>query len=140
MSEAEFLSDRICVIKKGIMQCIGTSLDLKNIYGEGYILTFICEKDCQEKVKEIILGLSDNINIISSKGGNLMFTLGFDKIGELNWFIKILNKDFSEEKIKPLKGLVKECGIEQTSIEEIFLKIAKEEGEEVDDGEMPNNN
>ena len=30
----------------------------------------------------------------------------FDKIGELNWFIKILNKDFSEEKIKPLKELM----------------------------------
>jgi len=137
MSEAEFLSDRICVIKRGTMQCIGTSLDLKKIYGDGYILTFICEKDCQENVKKIILGLSDNISLVSSKGGNLMFSLGFDKIGELNWFIKILNKDFSDEKLKSLKGLVKECGIEQTSIEEIFLKIAKEEGEEVDDGEIP---
>ena len=136
MSEAEFLSDRICVIKKGIMQCIGTSLDLKKIYGDGYILTFICEKGCEEKVKEIVLGLSQDINIVSSKGGNLMFTLGFDKIGELNWFIKILNKDFSDEKIKSLKGMVKECGIEQTSIEEIFLKIAKEDGEDVDDGEI----
>ena len=48
MSEAEFLSDRISVIKKGTMQCIGTSLELKNIYGEGYILTFICNKDCHE--------------------------------------------------------------------------------------------
>ena len=139
MTEAEFLSDRICVIKKGTMQCIGTSLDLKKIYGEGYILTFICKKDCQEKVKEIILGLSENINIISSKGGNVMFSLGFDKIGELNWFIKILNKDFSDEKLKPLKGLVKECGIEQTSIEEIFLKIAKEDGEDVDEGQIPKN-
>ena len=136
MSEAEFLSDRICVIKKGVMQCIGTSLDLKKIYGDGYILTFICEKDCEEKVKEIILGLSEDINIVSSKGGNLMFSLGFDKIGELNWFIKILNKDYSNEKIKSLKGMIKECGIEQTSIEEIFLKIAKEEGEDVDDGEI----
>ena len=139
MSEAEFLSDRICVIKKGKMQCIGTSLDLKKIYGDGYILTFICEKDCQEKVKEIILGLSEDISIVSSKGGNLMFSLGFDKIGELNWFIKILNKDFSDEKLKPLKGKIKECGIEQTSIEEIFLTIAKEEGEDVDDGEIPQN-
>lgn len=136
MSEAEFLSDRICVIKKGAMQCIGTSLDLKKIYGDGYILTFICEKNCEENVKKIILGLSDNINLVSSKGGNLMFSLDFDKIGELNWFIKILNKDYSDEKLKPLKGLVKECGIEQTSIEEIFLKIAKEEGEDVDDGEI----
>ena len=133
MSEAEFLSDRICVIKKGTMQCIGTSLDLKNIYGDGYILTFICEKDTQEKVKKIILGLSDSIKLVSSKGGNLMFSLDFNKIGELNWFIKILNKDYSNEKLKELKGLVKECGIEQTSIEEIFLKIAKEEGDELDD-------
>ena len=138
MSEAEFLSDRICVIKKGAMQCIGTSLDLKNIYGEGYILTFICKKDCDEQVKMIIQGLSEDINLVSSKGGNLLFSLGFDKIGELNWFIKILNKDFSDEKIKPLKGLIKECGIEQTSIEEIFLKIAKEECDDEDDEEIPN--
>jgi ABC-type multidrug transport system ATPase subunit len=138
MSEAEFLSDRICVIKKGAMQCIGTSLDLKNIYGEGYILTFICKKDCDEQVKMIIQGLSEDINLVSSKGGNLLFSLGFDKIGELNWFIKILNKDFSDEKIKPLKGLIKECGIEQTSIEEIFLKIAKEECDDEDEEEIPN--
>ena len=138
MSEAEFLSDRICVIKKGKMQCIGTSLELKNIYGDGYVLTFICEKDQQEKVKNIILGLNKDIKIISDKGGNLIFSAGFDKIGELGWFIKILNHDFTDEKIKGLKGLVKECGIEQTSIEEIFLKIAKEEGEDVTDDEEQN--
>ena len=138
MSEAEFLSDRICVIKKGKMQCIGNSLELKNIYGDGYVLTFICEKDQQEKVKNIILGLNKDIKIISDKGGNLIFSAGFDKIGELGWFIKILNQDFSDEKIKELKGLVKECGMEQTSIEEIFLKIAKEEGEDITDDEEKN--
>ena len=58
ISEAEFLSDRICIIKKGEMKCIGTSLELKDIYGEGYIFTFICNKDCKDQVKNIILGLS----------------------------------------------------------------------------------
>ena len=115
-----------------------TSLELKNIYGDGYVLTFICEKDQQEKVKNIILGLNKDIKIISDKGGNLIFSAGFDKIGELGWFIKILNQDFSDEKIKELKGLVKECGMEQTSIEEIFLKIAKEEGEDITDDEEKN--
>ena len=91
MSEAEFLSVRICVIKKGTMQCIGTSLDLKKIYGDGYILTFICKKDSEEKVKEIILGLSADINIDSSKRGNLMFSLGFDKIGKIG-LLKYLTK------------------------------------------------
>ena len=133
MTEAEFLSDRICVIKKGKMQCIGNSIELKNIYGDGYVLTFICEKDQQEKVKNIILGLNKDIKVLSDKGGNLIFSAGFDKIGELGWFIKILNGDFNDDKIKELKGLVKECGIEQTSIEEIFLKIAKEEGDDIND-------
>ena len=140
MTEAEFLSDRICVIKKGKMQCIGNSLELKKIYGDGYVLTFICEKDSQEKVKNIILGLNKDIKVISNKGGNLIFSAGLDKIKELGWFIKILNRDFSDDNIKDLKGLVKECGIEQTSIEEIFLKIAKEEGEDINDDEMDNNN
>ena len=136
MSEAEFLSDRICVIKKGAMQCIGTSLDLKNIYGEGYILSLICNKDCHDQVKNVILGLSEDINLISSKGENLLFSISLDKIEELNWFIKILNKDFSDEKIKSLKELIKACEIEQTSIEEIFLKITKEEREDDDDNEI----
>ena len=68
MSEAEFLSDRICVIKKGKMQCIGTPLELKNIYGDGYVLTFICEKDQQEKVKNIILGLNKDIICLFRNG------------------------------------------------------------------------
>ena len=85
MSEAEFLSDRICVIKKGKMQCIGNSLELKNIYGEGYVLTFICEKDQQDKVKNIILGLNKDIKVLSDKGGNLIFSTSFDKVGELGF-------------------------------------------------------
>ena len=104
----------------------------------GYVLTFICEKDLQEKVKNIILGLNKDIKVISNKGGNLIFSAGLDKIKELGWFIKILNRDFSDDNIKDLKGLVKECGIEQTSIEEIFLKIAKEEGEDINDDEIEN--
>ncbi len=131
ISEAEFLSDRICIIKKGEMKCIGTSLELKDIYGEGYIFTFICNKDCKDQVKNIILGLSKDINLISSKGDNLLFSIDFDQNVELNWFIKILNKDFSDEKLKPLKGLFKECKIENISIEEIFL--AREKGEDADD-------
>ena len=40
MEEADFLSDRIGVIVEGTFKCIGTPLDLKKIYGTGYLLTF----------------------------------------------------------------------------------------------------
>ena len=134
MSEAEFLSDRICVIKKGKMQCIGNSLELKNIYGDGYALTFICEQEHKDKVKNVIMNINKDFKLLDDKGGNLIFSVPFDKVGELGWFIKILNQDYNDDRIKDIKGMVKECGIEQTSIEEIFLKIAKEDGDnDIDD-------
>lgn len=36
------LSDRIAVIADGSLKCVGTSLFLKNNYGEGYRLNLIC--------------------------------------------------------------------------------------------------
>lgn len=36
MEEADALSDRIAVIVDGSFKCIGTSLYLKNNFGEGY--------------------------------------------------------------------------------------------------------
>ena len=36
MEEADALSDRIAVLQKGKLRCIGTPLYLKNHYGEGY--------------------------------------------------------------------------------------------------------
>ena len=38
MTEADALSDRIAIIKKGKLECIGTSLALKNEFGSGYIV------------------------------------------------------------------------------------------------------
>ena len=88
-------------------------------------------------IATIIDVISKDINLISSKGDNLLFSIDFDQNVELNWFIKILNKDFSDEKLKPLKGLFKECKMENISIEEIFLRLAGEKGEDADDDEIP---
>ena len=41
MEEADILSDRICVVVDGNVKCIGTSLFLKNHYGNGYRITLI---------------------------------------------------------------------------------------------------
>jgi len=36
MEEADVLADRICVIVKGKLKCIGSSFYLKRMYGEGH--------------------------------------------------------------------------------------------------------
>lgn len=39
MEEADILSDRIAIMAKGRLRCIGTSLRLKSRFGTGYIAT-----------------------------------------------------------------------------------------------------
>ena len=129
MNEAEFLSDRICIIKKGFMECIGTSLELKQIYGDGYLISIVCYKNKEKVLIDKIKEISKNVNLICIKGDCLVYSLSFNFADELNLFIKILNRKF-EGVLSEFKDLIKEIGIEQTSIEDVFLRITKDENEE----------
>ena len=54
MDEADALSDRIAVISEGKFECIGTSLYLKNNYGDGYRLTLIIDIENSYFIKSMI--------------------------------------------------------------------------------------
>lgn len=41
MDEADILGDRIAIISNGQMKCVGSSLFLKNTFGEGYNLYLV---------------------------------------------------------------------------------------------------
>jgi len=43
MEEADSLADRIAVVVDGKLKCIGTPLNLKNTFGDGYIVNMICD-------------------------------------------------------------------------------------------------
>ena len=129
MNEAEFLSDRICIIKKGCMKCIGTSLELKKIYGDGYLISIVCYKNKDKDLKDKIMEVFKNVKLVNFKKDCFVYSLSFEFVDELNLFIKILNRKF-DGILSQFKNLIKEIGIEQTSIENIFLKITKDENEE----------
>lgn len=42
-AQADLLSDRIGIMAKGRLKCIGTSLHLKNLYGSGYRINLTCD-------------------------------------------------------------------------------------------------
>ncbi len=44
MEEAELLSDKIIILNYGEVKCVGTPLQLKNMLGNGYRISMICEK------------------------------------------------------------------------------------------------
>ena len=62
-------------------------------------------------------------NFINSSGGSIILNLPFDKPNEMKYFISILNNKYDNQGLLPLKGLIKECGMDYTTLEEIFLKV-----------------
>jgi hypothetical protein len=62
-------------------------------------------------------------SIIDCSGGSIILNLPFDKANEIQYFISILNNKYDKEELKPLKGLIRECGMNYTTLEEIFLKV-----------------
>lgn len=50
MDEADVLGDRIAIISHGQLCCLGSSLFLKNRYGNGYYLTLVrSDRDVDEE-------------------------------------------------------------------------------------------
>jgi len=76
-----------------------------------------------EEVKKHLADILPSCKLLNASGGNIITNLPFNKVSEMKYFIMILNNNYNDEKVKPLKGLIKECGMDYTTIEEIFLKV-----------------
>ena len=59
MDEADILGDRIGIMTKGKMTCLGTSIFLKNKFGVGYNLTVV--KTSYEKNDILMSYLHENL-------------------------------------------------------------------------------
>lgn len=125
MEEAEFLSDRIGVIKEGRFKSIGSSLMLKSKYGSGYLLTFIVDSNkLEESIKELEVHFPSG-KVLGTQGGSIIMNLALEKVEEMKVFVKLLSKNHEiDNKYKKLRTLVKDCGMEFTTLEEIFLKVS----------------
>ena len=84
MEEADVLSDRIAVIVDGKIKCVGTPLQLKNNYGDGYRVSIVSPLDQEEKVLSLITQIAPSTKLIDSSGGSMVFTIPFDKIEEIS--------------------------------------------------------
>ncbi|CAH1395854.1 unnamed protein product [Nezara viridula] len=141
MDEADLLGDRIAIIANGRVQCCGSSVYLKNKYGSGYHLTveilthskklppttqFDQNGDITGAYDPVVLGLTKYIqNIVN----NAIFV---EYIGSEASYILPDRDDTSAlmnlcdrlEKDKHSLGILS-YGISDTSLEEIFLKVAE---------------
>lgn len=66
------LSDRVCVMVKGRIKCIGTTVFLKQEYGLGHRLTLNIDRREVNAVQDTIKKLCPSAVMVDYKGGNLV--------------------------------------------------------------------
>jgi len=125
MEEADYLSDRIGIMKEGEFKCLGTAVELKNLYSNGFLLSFICENEHVNKTLSLIKKVLPSSILVNSSGGSIIMNLDCKKYDQLKLFFNFINKNYSTKELVELKDLVKETGITHTTLEEVFLKITQ---------------
>lgn len=143
MEEADVLCSRIGIVAKGQLVCIGTQLHLKNKYGEGYHLSVTVKPENQDRVKRFatlptchlfcsfVSSMYKSAKLESAYSGILSYQISRDEVSISDLVLIMKNKKDEYHVgnchlIYVIYGIL-EWGISQTSLEEVFLNIIKDE-------------
>uniref|UniRef100_A0A914E3J7 ABC transporter domain-containing protein n=1 Tax=Acrobeloides nanus TaxID=290746 RepID=A0A914E3J7_9BILA len=123
MEEADLLGDRIAIMAHGQLQCCGSSMFLKNIYGAGYHLTVVYKRDrfealqtCYQETLALLRHFCSDAETHSTVGSEATFLLA-----------NVHRPKFPEmfqhlEANQPRIG-IESFGVSITTMEEVFLKV-----------------
>jgi ABC-type multidrug transport system ATPase subunit len=134
LEEADFLSDRIAIMADGQVRCLGSPLHLKNRYGSGYRIHLTCEQvaadedgeesggeDGSAEVRQFFSKNAPSMSLVSDNAGNLTFAAAAD---DLDTFVHICEL-LEDEKTRPEH--VRDWGVSQTTLEDVFIRVTEEE-------------
>jgi ABC-type multidrug transport system ATPase subunit len=119
MDEADALCSRIGIMSHGRLRCIGENLHLKSIYGSGYRIDVRFDQDPANAIafmKKMVPAAT--LDGGHSGGETLEFQLPTGSV-KLSKVMRMLSG-------RPASAGILDYGIRQTSLEEVFLKIARE--------------
>lgn len=155
MDEADILGDRIAIMASGQLRCVGSSLYLKKAYGVGYQLTVektatsighsnaqalegpifngdqLPEQEVDEGVdvgvpvtddilKDIVMSNVENASLLSNVGTEMSFRLPLGASSNFNRMFGELDKEVHE-------GRITTYGVSITTLDEVFLMVARGE-------------
>lgn len=129
MDEADILSDRVAIMSKGKLACVGSPLFLKTEFGVGYHLTVMLKdrggKEDTDAVSinlaaitDVVLGGIEGASLASHGGRTVVYSLPSNK---RSLFPKVLNE--LEGRSQDLN--VESCGVSCSTLEEVFLNVAE---------------
>eukprot|EP01022_Parablepharisma_sp_SALTPOND_P008914 TRINITY_DN1372_c0_g1_i1.p1 TRINITY_DN1372_c0_g1~~TRINITY_DN1372_c0_g1_i1.p1 ORF type:complete len:1416 (+),score=145.61 TRINITY_DN1372_c0_g1_i1:2023-6270(+) len=123
MDEADYLGDRIAIMAKGKIVCLGSPFFLKNRIGEGYNIA-IAKKEgaSSENILELLKKYIPAQTVVSDVSQELVLQLPKNSEENFKGLFKELDTRMNELNVESY-------GISVTTLEEVFLQVAKEEDE-----------
>jgi len=123
MEEADVLGDRIAIMAHGKVRCVGNSLHLKNRFGDGYRINIVTNIKDIPTVKQQVQSYLPQSSLIAESGGSLVFGVNASSHHTLVPLFRYLEE---EEQKGAHESIVKDWGISQTSLEDVFLKVTRQ--------------
>jgi hypothetical protein len=114
------LCSRIGIMSHGRLRCVGENLHLKNIYGSGYKIDIRYQEGKENNVIAYMDKILPDASLVlgGAHAGTFEYQIDKGKV-QLSTMMRQLNESSIDV------GIL-DYGIRQTSLEEVFLKIARE--------------
>lgn len=117
MEEADVLGDRIAIMAKGNLLAIGNSIHLKSKFGAGYRISLITNESDSVDVKKDFDSIIPGCILEDDSAGALIYQCPPSSIPNIPAFAAWVEKN--EE------NRIKNWGISQSTLEEVFLKLIR---------------
>ena len=119
MDEADALCSRIGIMSHGKLRCLGENLHLKNVYGNGYKIEVRFMVGMKSAAAAFMEGMLPEARKQESAHTDVLVY----GISKGNAFLSDVMRRLDK---RPMSAGIIDYGIRQTSLEEVFLKIARE--------------
>ncbi|XP_063859615.1 phospholipid-transporting ATPase ABCA3-like isoform X2 [Scylla paramamosain] len=117
MEEADVLGDRVAIMASGRVVCAGSTLFLKNKFGDGYTLEIIMTENCNvDSLKEEVNKHMPSAVLQSIQGGEINFKLSPDT----SLFAPLVNSLSSRKEELGIRHF----GLSLTTMEKVFLGVS----------------
>ena len=130
LEEADILSDRISIMSMGEVKVVGNSSELKRKIGSGFKLNVIIKDthgDSVTKVKEYVTAMVPESKILDESAGSLLYSIPFNCTERITKFL------YDYEDNVEIKDLVEDISISNSTLEEVFISVTKQDGEEFEE-------
>ena len=127
MDEADILGDRVGIMNEGELTCIGTPLYLKNKYGTGYSLTVVKKSGVMSDTKDLESYIQEKLGQEVVKTSDVSNEVNF----QIPHTLSHKFASFFQEFDKDLDSIgARSYGISVPTLEDVFLRVSKEQDKE----------